>query len=216
MVINLNGTQKDIPVCFEELKTRQYEMLIPELAKDMENRDHFKIFNIIAGTNYSSYNVTSEIEVTIWNAIKWIYEQPFPLNEMPKVLAMTFNNVHKIITLPKNVKALSIGQNVALKQLVVKAQYLEENISSAVAIYLQPIIDGAKFNSERVDEIKKEVDQMPCVLIRPIGFFLLKSASTHGSGQMSYSKKMLNSLKLNSAGLLLNWRKLVSLTGIAT
>jgi hypothetical protein len=212
MVINLNGTKKDIPVCFEELTTRQYEMLIPELAKDMENRDHFKIFNIIAGTNFSSYNVTSEIEVTIWNAIKWIYEQPFPLNEMPKVLTFKGNN----ITLPKNVKALSIGQNVALKQLVVKAQYLEENISSAVAIYLQPIIDGAKFNSERVDEIKKEVDQMSCVLIRPIGFFLLKSASTHGSGQMSYSKKMLNSLKLNSAGLLLNWRKLVSLTGIAT
>lgn len=202
MVISINGIKKDIPSCFEELTTRQYQLLIPELAKPLADRNYFQIFQIIADTDFKGYEPTSDNEVTIWNAINWI-DYVAIKDELPKVLDFNGN----IVTLPKKVKASSIGQNIQLKQLLEKSKYLEENISWATAIYLQPLIDGSKFNSDRVAEIKQEIDKMPAYLIRPIGFFLLMSALPHGNGRMSFLKKMTNSLTKKLGRISLNLRR---------
>ena len=203
MVISLNGVKKDIPDCFERLTAKQYELLVPEFAKEIEARDHFKMFNILAGTDFKDYHANSENEVTIWNAIRWIYETTFTFSTMPTVL----DYEGKIITLPKKVKALSIGQNIALKQLIEKSKYVEENICAACAIYLQPIIDGAKFNPDRVDDVKKVIESMPAYLIRPIGFFLLRSANSRGSGRTNYLSRMRNNLTTNLGRMLPFLRK---------
>ena len=197
MVINLNGVKKDIPDCFERLTARQYEMLVPELAKEMEARDHFAMFNILAGTDFKDYHANSENEVTIWNAIRWIYEQSFT-STMPTVLKIE----DKIITVPKKIKAMTIGQNIALRQLIEKSKYVEENICAACAIYLQPLIDGTKFNPDRVDDVKKVIEAMPAYLIRPIGFFLLTSALPRGNGQTNFLSRMKNNLTISLGRML--------------
>jgi len=202
MVIILNGERKEIPSCFEELTTKQWELIVPELAKPLVERDYFHIFNILSGTSFTDYHATAENEVTIWNAVRWIVEQPFVTNdEFPKVLEIE----GKLITLPKRVEKLSIGQNIHLKQLLNDSKYVEENLSSAVAIYLQPIYDNKKFDYDRALELKAIVEQMPMYLIRPIGFFLLTSASVHGNKHMSNWRRILNSLTQRCARMLPRW-----------
>ena len=201
MVINLNGIRKDIASCYEQLTTRKYELLIPEFAVETKDRDHFKIFQILAGTDFKDYHATSENEVTIWNAIRWLYEQPFEF-EMPKVLRIIEGEKNRLVTIPKDITKLSIGQNIVLKQIVARSKYLEENLSAACSVYLQPLFDEAKFDEDRAQELKKTIEEMPVYLIRPIGFFLLMHASKTGRRQTSLWQKILNNLRQNSGATL--------------
>jgi len=190
MVVIINGKRHEIPSCFEELTTKQWERLVPEFAKDVDNRDHFKIFQILSGTEFNDFQATAENEVTIWNCIRWLYEQEFKFAEVPTVL-----NVNKrMITIPKRVDSLSIGQNIHLKQLLSGAAYQDEKISDAVAIYLQPLYDEKKFNYERAMEFKADIEKMPAYLIRPIGFFLFASVSKYGRKPTNSWQKIQNSL----------------------
>jgi len=207
MVLNLNGTRKEIPSCYEQLTTRQYELLIPEFALEAKDRDHFKIFQIICGTDFKDYHATSENEVTIWNAIRWIYEQPFEFGDMPKVIRIVEGEKDRVVTIPTKITKLSIGQNIVLKQIISKAKYLEENLSSATAVYLQPLFDDAKFDEDRADELKKTIEEMPVYLIRPIGFFLLTNASKPGKMQTNLWQKILSNLILSSGGTLQHLRR---------
>jgi hypothetical protein len=193
MVINLNGTKKNIPSCFEELTTKQYERIISEwgIEKPLVERDFFKLFQILCDTNYTDFHATSENEVTIWNAVRWFVESDFQFSDqLPKVLEINY----KVLTMPKRVQALSIGQNIHLKQLLSKSKYMEENLSIACAIYLQPLYDGKKFDYDRALELKEVIEQMPAYLIRPIGFFLLTSALPHGRITVSRWQRMKNNL----------------------
>ncbi|MEY4931159.1 MAG: hypothetical protein RI909_1883 [Bacteroidota bacterium] len=204
MVITLNGERKEMASSWMELSTKHYERLVPELSKPVEQRDYFKIFQILTDTDFKGYEPTLENEVTIWNAMKWIVEEQFQFSEaLPKVLSFK----DQIITIPNKIKALSIGQNIALKQLLERSKFMDESISSAVAIYLQPLIDGTKFNSDRVSEIKKEVESMPVYLIRPIGFFLFKSVYPHGNGRVSFWQRIKNNLTMKQGRILQSWQR---------
>lgn len=205
MVIRINGERKEVPSCFEEITTLQYEKIVKEweLDKPIEERDYFKLFNILTDSNFTAVESTPELEATIWNVIRWIVEQPFYFSEeLPKVLKI--NEV--IVDIPRDIRGLSIGQNIHLKQALSKSKYVEANLSEAVAIYLQPLYDKKKFNYDRAVELKKEIEQMPVYLIRPIGFFLFKNVNQHGSGLTIFLKKMKINLmqKLGVASLTLH------------
>jgi len=203
MVINLNGLDKDFPTCYEEMTARQYELIVPEFAKDLDQRDHFKIFQILAGTDYKDFHATAENEVTIWNAIRWLYEQPFEFGEVPKVVRIK----ERTVSIPKDITKLSIGQNIHLKQILGESKYLEENICAACAIYLQPLYDGDKFDFEKAMELKEEVEKMPAYIVRPIGFFLLNHASMRGRKQTNSLRRMISNLLLRCAKTLQRWQK---------
>ena len=205
MVISVNGNKINMPSCYEELTTKQWERIISEwdMDKPIEERDFFKLFNILAGTDFKALEPTDENEVTVWNAVRWIVEQPFTFSEqLPKVLEIE----GKIIQIPTKINRLSIGQNIYLKQLIANSKYLEQNISYAVAIYLQPIYDGSKFDSERAKELKMLIEQLPAYLIRPIGFFILSHAQKNGSRRMTNLKKIISNLITRSVNWLQAWR----------
>lgn len=206
MVLNLNGTRKEIASCYEQLTTRQYELLIPEFAIETKDRDHFKIFQILTDTDFKDYHATSENEVTIWNAIRWLYEQPFEFGDMPKVIRIIEGQKDRIISIPTKITKLSIGQNITLKQILANHKYLEQGLSDAVAVYLQPLFDETKFDEDRAQELKKTIELMPIYLIRPIGFFLLTNASKPGKRQTNLWQKILNSLTLSSDGTSRLWQ----------
>jgi hypothetical protein len=206
MEIIINDKRKEIPSCFEELKAKEYELLVPEWAK--ETRDPFKEFCIVSGTNFESFVATPENEVTIWNCVKWMYEPINLSTEIPKVLKVN----EKALTIPKDVRKLSIGQNIHLKQVVQEAKYLDENISIACAIYLQPLYDESKFDYDKALELKKLIEEMPAYLIRPIGFFLLSHALPHGRKQMSSLRRMTNNLMQRCAEMLLPSQRLQGLS----
>jgi len=207
MVVKINGEKKEVPCCYAELTTKQYQRIVSEwdFEKPIEDRDFFALFNIITDNQFTHFENTPENEVTVWNVVRWIVEEPFQFSkELPKVLVIN----GKIIDIPKDIRALSIGQNIMLKQTLSKSKVMEANLAEAVAIYIQPLYDGKKFNGERAKELIKEIEQLPAHIVYPIGFFLFKNVLKHGNGQMNFLKRIKTNLMARLSRALLNSHRL--------
>lgn len=204
MVVKLNDIKYECPVCWEEVKVKHHQRMISEwdASKQIADRDYFKLFTILTDSDFKQFHSTAVNEVTIWNAIRWVIEQPFKFsNEMPKALQIC----GKSIVLPTKVGDLSIGQNIHLRQAIDQSQALFDdkgniveysNYSLAVAIYLQPLIDGKKFDYERALEVEKDILEMPAYKIRPIGFFIAANVLKYGRMPVrNWLKTLANHIK---------------------
>ena len=212
MVVKLNGTNYNCPVCHEERTIGEYQRVTEhwDQSRDVADRDYFKLFCLLTNTDYKSFHATSENEVTIWNAIKWFIEMPFPVRGVPKALKVG----DKILLIPKKIESLSIGANIHLRQIADKSNRLVNDkgevleytcYSMAVAIFLQPIYDERPFDFDRAQELEKLILDMPAYLIRPIGFFLLANASKSGASSAKHWRQFLNILNIRRWKL---WPKL--------
>lgn len=223
MDIILNGKKYACPVAHEDplFTIEIWQRIVSEwdISLPEEKRDYFHLFCIMTGSEFKQFHATAENEVTIYNAIRWFIEQPYEWSkELPKVLKIG----DKIIDLPKKVQALSIGQNIALKNVAQasktwvndKGTVVEYNCyAKAAAIFLQPLYSGEKFNYDKVEELEQIILNMPAYLIRPIGFFTLASAlpsgkSTRGNWLQTLTNRM-QSFTMRSR----MWPKLTGLQG---
>jgi hypothetical protein len=207
ITLTLNDKKIKSPACYEELGTGRFERVFKEWDMsntDITKRDYFHLFNILSDTKFTSFSPTPENEVTIWNCIKWYIEQPyeFPV-EIPKVLQIG----DKVIDLPESIGELGIGQNIYLRQAIHKSKYIQENISLAVATYLQPIYDNAKFDSKRVKELQEVIKEMPIHLTYPVGFFLLTRAIESGWKPLRTWQQIRNNLKQSLKKTWREWRR---------
>jgi len=191
--VKINGRTHGCASSYEETKTRQYVRIVKEWDqdKDIADRDYFKLQNILMDTAYVRNDNDVVNDITIMDCVGWIITQPFEFNkELPKVLEIG----GKTIMIPRDPASLSIGQNIHLRRdYLDKSTCLEENMSIATAIYLQPIIDGGKFSMSRARDLAKEIDEMSISLIYPIGFFLLNRAMTFGLPSESLWSRILSS-----------------------
>jgi hypothetical protein len=77
----------------------------------------------------------------------------------------------------------------------VEGFYFDAMISTACAIYLQPLIDGGEFNADRVAQVELELMEKPILQFYPVGFFFLKQYQNFGKSRienfLQYLKKML-------------------------
>lgn len=180
VTLKLNGELHTCPTCYEEIKTRQLVRMFKEwdMTKDIADRDYFQLFSILTDSTFTDFKRTVENEVTFHNALMWFIYQDFKFSQiLPKVLVFKGHT----IAMPQEIGELSIGQNIHLRRdYIDKAKILEEHLSIAAAIYLQPVIDNKQFSMNRAIEIAKEFDEMPAYLIYPIGFFLLRRALSFG------------------------------------
>ena len=129
------------------------------------------------GKDFAGMEDTIENQVTLINAIGWVVFNPFQFSkELPKALQIS----REIISIPQNIKELSIGQNIHVRRHIESCKVLEQAIPFACGVYLQPLIDKSKFDLNRAKIIAKEIEQLPIYLIHPIGFFLLNRALTPG------------------------------------
>jgi hypothetical protein len=208
--ITNNGTiQGKCPSCYAELKTRHYIRMLKEWedGTPIEDRDYFKLFCILTDDKFTGYEKTVENQVSLTNLLGWVITEPFEFSDKrPKFL--TYQN--KTIEIPEHPRELSIGQNIILRRdYIDKSKHLEENVSIATAIYLQPLIDNSLFKISRAKEIAKEIDEMPINLIYPIGFFLLVRTMKFGERP----EKTLPQVKTNlRATLRTMWRDWLKFT----
>jgi hypothetical protein len=205
----LNGEKKKIPGCYPELSTGTYQQVYKKWdgfkEPDLVKRDYFKLSCIISGSNFKDYELSTEQKVTLENTVSWFVDKPLVFNgDIPKVLAIG----DKVLTIPKDIGSLSIGQNIFLRQQIEQSKYLEENISIAVATYLQTIYDNAKFDSDRVIELEKIIRELPITHTYQVGFFLLNRAWPNGRMLGIEWRQILSNLKQKSKRLLLTWLRL--------
>lgn len=190
MYCELNGKGYDCPSCWEQVTVSQHKQILNwDTDKELHDRNFFKLFCILTGTDFNAFDCTPENEVTIWNAIKWAIETPFPDNELPKALQVG----ERSIMIPKDLGLCAIGQNIIMRQILESGKVFTSNegkiidydcYAQAVAIYCQPLLDEAKFDYVKAKELIAVINQMPIYLIRPIGFFLLNRVVESGRKPM--------------------------------
>jgi hypothetical protein len=216
MVIKLNGVKHDLASCYHELKTKHYIRIVSEWDNDkpLKDRDYFKLFCILTDTEFKEFK--KDNEALIWKCVKWVLEEPYTFpTEVPKVIELDT----KIIDIPKRPEYLSAAQNIVCRQMMEKLPYticdkcnkdnkegckkcygvgslpvFEAGISMAVAIYLQPLVDGDVFDYDKAMALKEKIDEMPAYLIYPVGFFLLKNVIESGGRYMNNLSRTRSSL----------------------
>lgn len=170
------------------------------ISRDWDCVDKVKLFNILTGTEYSSVRQSTEIGGTFWDIISFAYS-PKVVKDTPLPKVIKIND--KIITIPKRVGKLTIGQSIAVRQKMEEVQariekeskinednrkycftegfYFDEMISFAVAIYLQPLYDGGEFDDEKAEALEAVILKMAITDVYAIGFFLLTQQLNFGN-----------------------------------
>lgn len=198
------------PGGYGELTTEQYQKLYThwDIEKDPHERDYFKLLCILTDTPFREVNPTPEKEAAVYELTRWINEEPFPYSkQVPKSIVVD----DRTIEIPEDLGELSIGQNIVLRQIAEKSKYIDEALSTATAVCIQPIFDKAKFDYARAKEIEKIVRKMKASVIYPVGFFLLKRVLETGSRRSSYWRRIRNNLGAIPARTLRLWPKLAAL-----
>jgi hypothetical protein len=208
--LRLNDKPCKCPTSWQEVKTRQYVRILKEWDPELpiEDRDYFKLLSILTDSDFSRMEQTIENQVTLTSVLGWVITQPFTFDTtLPKVMEID----GKLVDIPREPRELSIGQNIHLRRdYIDKSKILEENISIATAIYLQPILDKSHFKMPRAQELAKQIDEMPIALIYPIGFFLLSRALRFGQKPEKNLPPIRTSLKKRLKNLFLRWQKSTS------
>lgn len=210
VTLKLNGERTQCPSCYEEIKTRHYLPFqkVCSQADDVADLDFFQLFNVFTDKTFTDYTRTVENEIALNNVLSWVITQDFKFSTiLPKVLVFKGHT----IPIPQEIGELSIGQNIHLRRdYIDRSKILEENLSIAASIYLQPIIDNKQFSLKRAIEIAKEFDEMPAYLIYPIGFFLLRRALSFGLRPAKTSPLPRISLRPMLSAMSHAWRRFTS------
>ena len=195
-----------LPRSYSELTTRVYERIFREWGMEppIEERDYAHLFTILydePGTIFRAGSV--EVEEIMWQKVRWVVEQAPALGDaLPKTFVLGGN----ALEVPEKVGALSFGQNIVLRQLLDKGKYLNEFIGMAIAIYLQPLADGAKFSKARAFKLyETEIAQRPISETFALGFFLLTHVRTGGQQSQSEWLRTLSNLITRLRNRLQRW-----------
>lgn len=179
LTVNINGDKKVVvPQCWQETLLWQYQNL--KSIKDTDYND-LSIFCAFTGASYDEVATSDsdEIHTALYQLVSWVHHNPeyFRSNEVPRVLHIDGS----IISVPKKLGKLSIEQNMVIRQAINQPNMcLEQLISIAIAVYMQPLVDGQPFDKDRALEIEKEILQMPVEYVFPIGFFFLRRLNEYG------------------------------------
>jgi len=82
----------------------------------------------------------------------------------------------KEIKFPRSLDFTRYGQKSLLKNILQNEKALEKEVARIFAIYAQPLIDG-KFDSTRIDDIKKIVEDLPIIKVYPYVLFFFKKSN---------------------------------------
>lgn len=199
------------PSAWEELPTGTYQKLISEWDPDiisLSSKSVDKLFQLLAEreVDFSVANLSTDSKV--WQAMSFIYEQPIYLDLLP--LPNFFIIEGKKINVKMKIEQLSIGQNIVMKQSLENAKDLRTLLSKAIAIYLQPKVDGA-FSQDRVNEIEEDIKIMPITSTYSLGFFLLTRLKSSGWTRPKGWRYLMITLALRGRGFLVTLHRLIRL-----
>lgn len=183
MVITINTNKGvrsiKVPRSWHEVTTDTYQ----KIHSDWDSEDVVKLFAILTGEDYDRlFNYKSKaLETALINATTFITQTDFKKKDVPREILID----GKLIKIPKNVGDLSIGQSVLVRQKIEKVKVLEECISYAFSVYIQPLVDRSEFNYERAMQLHERVLAMPITETYSIGFFLLSRLKETGESWTS-------------------------------
>jgi hypothetical protein len=202
VVLSVNDLRVPCPICWEETTTAQYQRV-----KAVKEADLIKLFSALLDLNIQVVEEANadEIETVIYQVASYLLNSPEYFREYP--VPINFSVGKNSVIVPRKVESLTVAQTMYLRQQFKEGDYLEQYISLAIAVYLQPLIDGSKFHVERALELEKQIARMPIEDTFPLGFFLLKRLNRYGkSGFLLWLKRIV--MQMTS---LTSWQRLQAL-----
>jgi hypothetical protein len=181
----------DTPGCWAKTTTAQYERLISE----WDEKDLVQAFSILTGIDAKTISnmVDPEIEDWLFVATDYLFREPQYFKELPLPETVTLRG--KEIKIPKRVEGFTIGQSIQVRQKLDTVKMYEEAISYAVAVYLQPKVDGGDFDDDKALELLVEIKKIPITVTYPIGFFLLRKLMRHGGIGWNFARHIRHLLR---------------------
>lgn len=209
LVVVVNEERIKVPICWEEVTTEMYQRLI------QSDNTPLGLFCALINKEFDSIRKTAsdEVEESIYRCTNFI------LDDKPEFLSADIPEYiiykHKSYKIPKKLQALTLEQNMHVKNRMHDGIAVESLIAFTIAIYLQPILDAAEFDFDRALELEKEIEHMPIDQTYSIGFFYLSKLQNFGrSGLLFYSLRKQISKILNRKLLRLPMFRSWSLLGI--
>lgn len=169
----------ECPTSIFEMTTELYQKIITDWTYDETLTSIIKLFALMTGQPFADYYDSTDLELerAVVKYTKFIYFMEADLQLLPQLNYFKYGN--REIPLPKNLGRLTLAQNLFMKKAITSKDS-RSYIAFALAIYLQPLIDGSQFNEDRVDQLEKEFLQLPISQTYQVGFFYSSQRKPYG------------------------------------
>lgn len=145
---------------------------------DIENCDRapLTIFSLLTGIEFDILRDSKQedLEYQIYLAIEFVHDSP-KWDELKPPSNIVIDG--RVIKIPKDISVLTLGQKIMFDQTLVNATNLTQVIPQALAIYLQPLIDGAKYDRDKQEAAQKVILTLPATQMYALVNFFLTSRS---------------------------------------
>lgn len=175
------------PESWDETTVDQYQQFIPQW-KHLLEEDWVKLFSIFSGIDASAIaeSTDEKLSAALYRTIEFAFtpfdeSAPVPDTLELRTIWESDNPAPPVtVTLPKTLGQFSIGQAIQARRSIEGLTDIREGLSIVTAIYLQPLIDGGKFDMLKVVPLEYTIKRMPITKIYPLGFFLLRKLNDYG------------------------------------
>lgn len=178
VTVTVNDSKIKVPLTWEECDTHTYQRLM-----SAEKISPLKAFCLIVNKEYRlvADSTDDKLESMIFKVTDFVFNQPRYFEEFPNPETITILGIE--FQVPKKLGRLTIEQNCIIRAKMAKQGVcLEELISWAMAVYLQPFITNTPFNFDEAEIIEKQVGKLRIYDTFPIGFFYLSKLNNSGAG----------------------------------
>lgn len=173
--------------CWEECLTYEFQELV-----QLKDPNILSVFCVMANQKYDEVAVVKDglLERKLYLISNFYFnqEQAFKQLSLPREF---FG-----VKIPLRLELMTIEQNMHMRRRMVPGEKLEAQISWAIAIYLQPLIDKTGFDEKRVEEIEKVVRNMRIYETYALGFFILSKLNNYGiSGLLLWYQNLIHKVR---------------------
>jgi hypothetical protein len=209
LVIEANGKKGiRVPVCWEEVNTRLFQDIAKgwELEKPIKERDRLKLFSIMTGFELAGIRKSKEEQLLLdlYQVTAFVYNQEMTFKEDKPPYLIKLRG--KVWSVPKKLDGMCFEQNLHIRTAIRKCTWLEESISFALALYMQPIVEGREFDYEAAKELEQEILELPIWQTYGPGFFLCSKLRPSGISGLRYLNQTLKAKVTQFAVRLQRWR----------
>ena len=181
-VVKINEESVEFPTTWDEMTTAQYQRVQKAINDD---GSLIKCFAAVLNKPYTDIEESHAeiLDASIYQLSAFMVNEKMDFKKSNPSDTLTINKI--VIPIPKNLGRLTVAQSFQ-SRVELKENSFELIISKILAIYLQPLFYGTKFNMEQVERLEKIIDTIPIYKTYPICFFFVSKLHNYGaSGLLS-------------------------------
>jgi len=167
------------PTTWDEITLGQFVML------EGKKLDALERFSIMTGVDIEIFDNSrkKDLEDLVYSATYFLTNPPDWKNlSVPDKIVVK----GKVIKVPTDLGQETVGQSIMFKQVAVESEVLIDLIPKFLAIYLQPLIFGGKFDRTKLEETEELLNEQPALSMYAIAnFFLIKPKLLRSIGQFA-------------------------------